>query len=198
MDMNDSPHAATVAIEHVAIGELTAAPYNPRKISDEARKRLTRSLSEFGFVDPVIARRSDMLVVGGHQRLLVAKELGFAHVPVIFLDNLDDQRAAALNIALNNRNMMGEWDHAKLTDILSDLDTHGFDATLTGFDETELAKLTSQPGPDTLGEGEGEGSGEGTGLGGEWMLTVLCSTDKELKKLRARLEEEGYICKQMA
>lgn len=69
-----------VAIEHVSPDTLTPAGYNPRTMSPEARKRLARSIREFGFVDPVIARRSDGLVIGGHQRLVAAQEVGLAFV----------------------------------------------------------------------------------------------------------------------
>ena len=131
----------TLAIEHVRIGDLRPADYNPRMMSGEARKRLKRSVAEFGMVDPIIARRSDNLVVGGHQRLTAALDLGLETVPVVYLDDLDDKRAAALNVALNNRNIAGEYDLPKLAELLTTLDVDGFDATLTGFDEAEIARL---------------------------------------------------------
>lgn len=132
---------AELTIEHVSPSALTGAAYNPRTMPAEARKRLARSIREFGFVDPVIARRSDGLVIGGHQRLVAAQELGLATVPVIFLDDIDDQRAAALNIALNNPAEQGMWDMPKLAGILSTLDAEGFDATLTGFELDEIERL---------------------------------------------------------
>lgn len=191
--MNPHHNSPAIAIEHVPIEQLKPAGYNPRTMSEAARTRLTRSLSEFGFIDPIIARRSDFLVIGGHQRLSVAKSLHFTHAPVVFLDNIDDNRAAALNVALNNRNLAGDWDYVKLTDILSELDANGFDATLTGFDEKQLAKFLGQPGDD----GAGDGTGEGTGLETQWICIVECKSERDLAELHGRLVSEGYSCKLM-
>ena len=61
------PKALT--IEQVNPAALNPAAYNPRKMSDSARAALRRGIEAFGLVDPIIARRSDNLVIGGHQRL---------------------------------------------------------------------------------------------------------------------------------
>lgn len=130
-----------LAIEHVAPDVLRPAPYNPRKMGADERKRLERGIREFGLVDPIIARRSDGMVIGGHQRLASAISLKLASVPVVYLDDITDDRAAALNVLLNNPGAAGEWDMPKLTDLLSELDAHGFDATLTGFDGSALEQM---------------------------------------------------------
>lgn len=135
------PESSSLAIEHVDPSTLAPAPYNPRKMDAEARKRLERGIREFGLVDPIIARRSDRMVIGGHQRLTSALALGLMSVPVVYLDDISDDRAAALNILLNNQAAAGDFDLPKLTDILSELDAHGFDATLTGFDIDALADM---------------------------------------------------------
>lgn len=121
---------------------LKADPRNPRKIDDDAKQRLKAGIEAFGFVDPVIARSEDKMILGGHQRVQLAVEMGVPHVPVIFVSDLDDNKAAALNILLNNPNAQGDWDYRKLTGLLSDLDASGgIDATITGFDLEELERL---------------------------------------------------------
>ncbi len=92
-----------LAIEHIAPSKLKPADYNPRTMSDKARNALKRGIEAFGLVDPIIARRKDKLVAGGHQRLHAAKELGLATVPVVFLDDLTDQKAAAKAAAKEGR-----------------------------------------------------------------------------------------------
>jgi ParB-like chromosome segregation protein Spo0J len=72
-----------IQIEHVAIGELRPDPSNPRRISDAEMESLTRSLQQFGMPLPIIAKREDKVVVGGHQRLLAARRLGWKEVPVV-------------------------------------------------------------------------------------------------------------------
>lgn len=139
----------TLTIEYVAPGVLNPAPYNPRRMDDDAMQRLKRGIAEFGLVDPLIARREDGLLIGGHQRLRACTELGWTTVPVIYLSGVDDQRAAALNVLLNNPHAQGEWDMSKLAELLSTLDAEGFDASLTGFNDMELTELLTWT-PDAL------------------------------------------------
>ena len=72
-------------ITHLPIGELRPDPANPRRISDEELESLTRSIREFGLIDPIIARREDKVVIGGHQRLLAARKLGMKQLPVVLV-----------------------------------------------------------------------------------------------------------------
>ncbi len=50
-------------IEHVPIGSLHPDPANPRRISDAELEALTRSIRQFGLVDPIIARHDDKIVM---------------------------------------------------------------------------------------------------------------------------------------
>lgn len=128
-----------IAIEHVDIERLHPDGANPRKISDAEIESLTRSILEFGLIDPIIARRKDGMVIGGHQRLVVARRLGLKMVPVVFLD-ISIERGRLLNVALNN--ISGAFDDELLGRLLGDLRTvDDLDLTLTGFDEDELDKL---------------------------------------------------------
>ena len=128
-----------LTIDTVAVSALRPDPANPRRIGDTALEALTRSIREFGFVDPVIARRADKIVIGGHQRLVAARKLGMREVPVIFLDVTEGQ-AHLLNVALNK--ISGSFDDELLARLLADLEgSPGIDLTLTGFDEAEIHKL---------------------------------------------------------
>jgi DNA modification methylase len=126
-------------IEHVSIDALRPDPANPRRIGERELESLTRSLKEFGFVQPVLVRRSDNTVVGGHQRLIAARRLGWKTVPVIFLD-LGVEQARLLNLALNK--ISGQWDQELLARMLADLKPiEDIDLSLSGFSEDELDKL---------------------------------------------------------
>lgn len=130
---------AELAIEHVPLASLRPDGGNPRRIADAELESLTRSIKEFGLVDPIIARRSDGLVVGGHQRLVAARRLGHKTVPVVYVD-LTDEQAKLLNIALNK--ISGSWDQELLARLLAELDeVPGVDISLTGFADDEIAKL---------------------------------------------------------
>src|SRR5690606_16062892 len=100
------------------IDELRPDPANPRRISPEQLEALTRSLKEYGFVQPVLARREDRTVIGGHQRLTAARRLGYKTVPVIYLD-IGLEQARLLNVGLNQ--ISGEWDKELLARLLADL-----------------------------------------------------------------------------
>ena len=133
----DSAVTTQLQIEHVPIGGLRTDPANPRRISDAELEALTRSIREFGLVDPVIARRDGKIVIGGHQRLLAARKLGLTTIPVIFID-LPEEQARLLNVALNK--ISGEWDEELLAHLLADLGD-GADLTLSGFGDDEPRKL---------------------------------------------------------
>src|SRR5688572_16353036 len=98
-------------IAQIPIDDVRPDPANPRKISSTELDALTRSLREFGFVQPVLARQHDKMVIGGHQRLLAARRLGWKTVPVIFLD-LSEEQSRLLNVALNK--ISGEADEQLL------------------------------------------------------------------------------------
>ena len=128
-----------ITIEHVSIGDLRPDPFNPRRISDQELDALTRSIHEFGMVDPIIARRGDNLVIGGHQRLVAARRLGLKTALVVFVD-LSDEQAKLLNLALNR--ISGDWDQELLARLLAELnETPNVDISLSGFAEDEIAKL---------------------------------------------------------
>jgi DNA modification methylase len=128
-----------IQVEQVPIDDLRPDPANPRRISDEELETLTRSIREFGLIDPIIARREDKTVIGGHQRLLAARRLGYKTVPVIFVD-LTIEQSRLLNIALNK--ISGSFDQELLARLLSELnEVPDVDLTLSGFGDDELKKL---------------------------------------------------------
>lgn len=124
------------AIATVAIGDLNPAPYNPRKWDHAAVKNLKESIRRFGFVDPLIvngAPKRKNVIIGGHFRLSIAKELGMTEVPVVYVDIPSIEKEKELNLRLNRNT--GEWDFEKLKD---------FDMGLllkAGFDDTDLSAI---------------------------------------------------------
>jgi DNA modification methylase len=122
------------------VDELLPDPANPRRIGDAEMESLTRSLKEFGFVQPVVARREDNVVIGGHQRLLAARRLGWQQVPVVYLD-ISQEQAKVLNLALNK--ISGAWDNQLLARLLSELkEIPDVDLSLAGFSDDELKKYS--------------------------------------------------------
>jgi DNA modification methylase len=126
-------------IEFVDPELLKSAAYNPRQISREELNKLIKSIKQFGFVDPALVRKQDNMIVGGHQRIKAAQELGLKEIPVVYLD-ITENDAKLLNVALNK--ISGDWDEDKLTELLAELKFFDdVDELLTGFDEDELDQL---------------------------------------------------------
>ena len=131
--------SAPLVVEDVAIERLRQDPANPRKISEAMLERLDRSFAQFGFVSPIVARRADGVVIGGHQRLLVARRRGLASVPVVWLD-ISTEQAHILGLALNR--ISGEWDDQLLGRLLAELGAvPELDLGPSGFLDEEIRTL---------------------------------------------------------
>lgn len=134
--------AMSLKIERISIGEINPAPYNPRKDlrpHDPEYKRLVRSISEFGLVEPLVWNRRSGNLVGGHQRFKVLVARGAKRVEVSVVD-LNPQREKALNVALNR--VSGLWDERKLAELLDDLlAAPEIDVEVTGFELPDVQSL---------------------------------------------------------
>src|SRR6185369_16079558 len=102
-------------VQYLTISELKPADYNPRVWDSLAIEHLTESIKKFGLVVPIIcniAPSRKNVVIGGHFRLKIAKDLGLAEVPVVYVNipNLDKEQE--LNLRLNRNT--GAWDFEKL------------------------------------------------------------------------------------
>lgn len=127
-------------IQILKIENLKPAEYNPRKDltpEDEEYQKIKKSLTEFGYVAPIIVN-ADMTVIGGHQRLKVLKELGYTEIECNIVD-LDKNKEKALNIALNK--ITGEWDNGKLEELLAELKEADIDMDMTGFSFDEVDNI---------------------------------------------------------
>lgn len=125
--------------------ELIEAEYNPRKITEKQLSDIKASIHRFGIVDPLIINTHEdryNVVIGGHQRLRVAKSIGLKAVPCVEV-NLNEQEERELNIRLNKNVGMWDWDQLANVFEVSDLVEWGFDESqifnddLDGFENVE-------------------------------------------------------------
>ncbi len=129
-------------IIEVPVGDLKPAEYNPRHWNRKAVNDLTESIREFGLIDPIIvngAPKRKNVVIGGHFRLKVAKDLGYETVPVNYVEIDDLDREKELNIRLNKNS--GDWDWVILKEFNREL------LLLSGFEAKELDKHLSEADP---------------------------------------------------
>ncbi len=128
------------------LAQLIPAPYNPRRpLADTspAYRKLRKSLEDFGLVEPLVWNESTGHIVGGHLRLRILRDLGFAEVPVSVV-RLTAAREKALNIVLNNGEAQGRYDTAKLADLLEELEAMP-ELASTGFGPETLRNLRLEP-----------------------------------------------------
>lgn len=122
-----------LSIVQVSTNELTNATYNPRKHNSDQANQLKESIKRFGMVDPIIcnaAPERKNIVIGGHFRLKVAKEMGIETVPVVYVNIPDLEKEKELNLRLNKNT--GEFD----TDLLAEFDESFL--TSVGFSSEDL------------------------------------------------------------
>ena len=148
---------ADMSFDKIKITDIKPAEYNPRTISNDEYNKLSRSIDEFGFVDPIIINLKNNHIIGGHQRFDVLMEeyindnekydelfliklgdIGWVF-PTDELEVGDLKKEKALNLALNK--ISGMWENEQLEHLLIDLDIDGFDVSLTGFDNLDMKNL---------------------------------------------------------
>src|ERR1700732_3692565 len=133
----------STTIELWPVEKLIAYDRNARTHSDEQIGQIARSIQEFGFTNPVLVdTRAGILA--GHARRLGALQAGLSHVPVIVLDHLSEVQKRAYILADNKLALNAGWDDELLAQELAVLEQDGFDPSLTGFNDAELAELLAK------------------------------------------------------
>jgi DNA modification methylase len=120
-------------------------PYakNARTHSPEQVAQIAASIVEFGFLNPILVD-SSAGIVAGHGRLLAARKLGLAEVPVVVLDHLSETQRRAYVLADNRLALAAGWDDALLAEELRDLQEDGLDLAIVGFSGDELEALLAE------------------------------------------------------
>jgi len=144
-------------IKHVNIEELVPHPKNPRVHPESAIEKLTKSLKQFGWTNPVLAS-SDGVILAGHARVKAAEKAGHEQVPVIYLP-FTGAKADAYLVADNKLAEETEWNTDQLAELLEELEGE-IDIDLTGFEEEELESLLSYQDDESLDLGEIDVEGE--------------------------------------
>lgn len=134
-----TPPSEAAAAVWVATDTLVPWVDNPR-LNDPAVDAVCRSIQNFGWGAPLLARRENGELIAGHTRLRAALKLGMQTVPVRFLD-LDPAQAHLLALADNKLNEIAEWDDKALAKLLNEFSMD--DVGIAGWDEKELERLAT-------------------------------------------------------
>lgn len=122
-------------IEYLPVKQLHEYSRNAKKHPAEQVEHIANSIREFGFRQPLVIDKDNVLVIG-HGRLLAAKKLGLDTVPCVRADDLTDEQIKALRLADNKTNESG-WDFAALEEELNELEAE-FDMSEFGFTENAV------------------------------------------------------------
>ncbi|MEN9921641.1 MAG: hypothetical protein RLZZ517_619 [Candidatus Parcubacteria bacterium] len=129
-------HNSQLTVQYVPITDIKENTYNPKKFSKEALDGIKQSIQTFGFVDSLVvngAPERQGILIGGHARLRIAKELGFETVPVVFVNIPDIKLEQELNLRLHKN--QGEFD----LELLAQFDESLLNSI--GFDSQELDEI---------------------------------------------------------
>lgn len=115
-----------IKVDYVHVSSLIMAEYNPRTHTKEQSVQLQESIKRFGLVDPAICNSAENrknVIIGGHFRVEVAKELGITEIPVVYVNIPELEREKELNLRLNKNTgdfdleLLKEFDETFLHDV---------------------------------------------------------------------------------
>jgi hypothetical protein len=114
--------------------QIHKAPYNPRTITEERRKKLRDSLEEFGLAGDFVWNELTGNLVAGHQRITILDEENAKDYPAsetfslagdydvtVKVVNLPLEKEKILNLKLNSEEIGGVWDDGLLNDLFKDI-----------------------------------------------------------------------------
>jgi len=136
----EEPILNTLNVEYRKVEALIPYARNPRTHTDEQVAKIAASIVEYGWTNPVLVD-GDNGIIAGHGRMAAARKLGLDEVPVIELAHLSPSQKRAYVISDNRLALDAGWNEELLALELAELSDAGYDLTLTGFEDAEIAAL---------------------------------------------------------
>ena len=181
----------------IEIADITSIkPYenNPRKLSEQAIKKVAMSLKEYGFRQPIVVDKN-MVIVAGHTRYRASKKLGLKQIPISVIDNLSEEQINAYRIADNRTAEESEWDSELLAMEIKDLEAKDFKLDLLGFNDEQLNDILFEEKQGLTDEDEVPEAPEEpiSKLGDVWILgnhRVMCGDSTMLNDIDKLTEKQ--------
>ena len=129
-----------LAVDYRPVADLIPYARNARTHSEAQVALIAGSIREYGFTNPVLVDGA-MGIIAGHGRVLAARKLGLATVPVIELAHLTEAQRRAYILADNRLAEQAGWDRDLLALELGDLRDLGVDLMDLGFEAGEIDAL---------------------------------------------------------
>ncbi len=108
-----------IKITKKEINQLIPYENNPR-INDDSVDLVANSIKRFGFKNPVIIDRNNV-IIAGHTRIKASKKLGIKEIPCVVADDLTEEETKALRLADNKTQELSTWEDSILEMELGDI-----------------------------------------------------------------------------
>lgn len=132
----------TDKLVYLSISEIT--PYeNNARYNDHAVEAVANSIQEYGFKNPIILDKNNV-IIAGHTRYLAAKKLDLKEVPCIIADDLTPDQVKAFRIADNKTGELADWNFDLLEKEIKELTENGYDINLLGFNDEEMENILNK------------------------------------------------------
>jgi hypothetical protein len=203
-----------LAIEYVPVDSIMPNSYNANRQNPHDFELLLKSIREDGFTTAVVCMKSNREIVDGEHRWRAAKQLGYAEIPVVFVEMTEEQRRIS---TLRHNRARGSEDIELTAAIMRDLRELGAldwaqDSLM--LDDLELERLMEDtsisealagsefstawqpvPGNDSATGEEGASSIGGTMLRASSTEAVAAMRAAEVKIKEAKSAEERDMVK---
>jgi hypothetical protein len=172
-------------VERRKIKDLIPYAKNSRTHSEGQIGQIAAAITEWGFANPILIAE-DGTIIAGHGRVMAAKKLGLAEVPVMIARGRTDSQKRAFVIADNKITLNGGWDDTVLKAEFADLTQAGFDTALLAFAPGELVGI---------GPVDGIEDAPASKYSEQYGVIVICADEAGQKATYERLNSEGLNCK---
>jgi hypothetical protein len=162
----------------IALKDIFPYENNPRN-NDNAVDAVANSIKEFGFQQPLVLDKNNVIIVG-HTRYKAAKKLGLKSVPCVIAENLTDEQCKAYRLADNKVGELAEWNMDLLAIELDEID---FDMGEFGFDEIDdIEEPVKEQKEVELGEES-------------YQIIIECADETDCEEKYNQLMELGIECR---
>lgn len=172
-------HPMQITLDKRAVADLMPYPRNSKRHNEFDVGMIARSITRFGFNDP-IGITEDGMIVEGEGRWQAAQQLGITEVPVIVLSCMTEEEADLYRIAHNKIAQTTGFDYEKLVALLHDLRGSGMEFTDMGFSQETVHNIMTMFAPE-------DDAGQQSRRGSAHPDYVMIWDDVDQRKLWSRM-----------
>lgn len=164
------------------ISDLHPFDGNPSTETEAGIDMLRESILGQGFVEDVILYRRDkkLMIVAGHKRVRIQKELGLMHVPAKIYPFRSYKHAVLYCIASNRITQLAQTDMKKIKECLDYCDDGSISLALSGFSKRVQESMIDF-------ENYPEDAFTFVDKGDRRVITIRCESDEQLAELKSAL-----------